>query len=158
MHHSITNSSWGCSKLCAEERSESSAKSNPCRIHCHISASCSCHGVWPQVLVSKNFCHGDLFYMGHITLRETLSFLHCLQGRIQGCSYHSDALQYRNCGPVPGELDSGMVPTFPRVQHGFTEAPVICPFERQITEAEMSFIATSSAPMKKVPEPPFFGN
>lgn len=69
MPHSIISSSWEGSNFCAEQRAESLAKSDTHCILCHFSASFFYQGIWPQVLISKNFCPGDSFCTDHVILR-----------------------------------------------------------------------------------------
>lgn len=102
MPHSITSSSWECSKFCTEQWSQSLGKSDTHCILYHVSVSCFYQGIWPHVLISKNFCPGDSFYMDHVTLR--LWALHAVSK--EGLRSESIFLMLLNIGIVKLSLES----------------------------------------------------
>ena len=145
MSHSITSSSWEGSKFCAEQRSESLAKSDTHCIHRHFSSSCFYQGIWPQVLISKNFCPGDSFYTDRV-----IWWLWALCA-VSEEALRSDALKYRNCETVPRELGSGLATMLLRVQHNFIDVVIFCHFGMQLKPKRWSFITISLAPRTKPP-------
>lgn len=106
-------------------------------------------------LRTKDSRCGDSCDEGRVTEEALRSPCH-LCGQTQGRGCHSDALQPRNCDPIPRKPPgSGIVPTFLSILRSFVDGATSCHLGRQLKPKWGAFVAILYVPETESPRLPF---